>query len=337
MRRMQSVVVDERLIRWLHRALVALILVAALAAGGGERAAAQGDPVRVVATTTQAADLARNVGGDRVEVQSIMGPGVDPHLYRASEGDLQTMFEADVILYNGLNLEGQMDEILGSLAEDRPVVALGEAVPEEMRLQSEQYQGEFDPHIWFDPIRWSYAVQATATALAEFDPEDAAIYQANAATYIGQIQTLDGEAMTRLSSIPAQQRVLITAHDAFNYFGDRYGIEVVGIQGISTESEAGIADLQAVADLVVQRQIPAIFVESTISPATIEAVQGAVRDRGAEIAIGGQLFSDAMGEDGTPEGTYLGMFRHNVQTIVTALGGNASATPVASPASTPAA
>jgi len=319
--------------RRLLATLVMLLLMTALAIGVGERpVAAQGDPVRIVATTTQAADLARNVGGDRVEVESIMGPGVDPHLYRASEGDLLTMFEADVIFYNGLNLEGQMDEILGSLAEERPVVALGEAVPEELRLQSAQYQGEFDPHIWFDPTRWEYMVQAAAAALTAFDPEDAATYESNAASYIAQVQALDAESMARISSIPAEQRVLVTAHDAFNYFGDRYGIEVIGIQGISTETEAGIADLQAVADVIVQRKIPAIFVESTISPATIEAVQGAVRDRGAEIVIGGSLFSDAMGEDGTPEGTYLGMFRHNVQTIVTALGGNATATPVASPA-----
>jgi manganese/zinc/iron transport system substrate-binding protein len=330
--RSQRAVVQAWSVRWLRPALVTLLLLVALATVGGERVAAQGDAVRVVATTTQAADLARNVGGDRVEVQSIMGPGVDPHLYRASEGDLLTMFEADVILYNGLNLEGQMEEILDSLAEDRPVVALGEAVPEEMRLQSEQYQGEFDPHIWFDPTRWSFAVQATATALAEFDPDDAAVYQANAAAYVAQIQALDAESMAQISSIPQEQRVLITAHDAFNYFGDRYGVEVIGIQGISTETEAGIADLQAVADLIVQRQIQAIFVESTISPATIEAVQGAVRDRGAEIVIGGQLYSDAMGEGGTPEGTYVGMFRHNVQTIGAALGGQVTTTPVATPA-----
>ena len=212
-----------------------------------------------------------------------------------------------------------MEEILGQLAEDRPVVALGEAVPEELRLRPEQFEGEADPHIWFDPTRWAYAVQATATALAEFDPEDAATYQANATAYVAELQVLDAESMARISSIPAEQRVLITAHDAFNYFGDRYGIEVVGIQGNSTETEAGIADLQAVADLIVQRKIPAILVEYTMSPATIKEVLGAVRDRGTEIAIGGQLYSDAMGEAGTPEGTYIGMIRHNMDTIVRAL------------------
>lgn len=321
------------LIRQLSTLLAALLLIATFAPILQARnVVAQDDPLQVVATTTQATDLALNIGGDLVEVEGIMEAGVDPHLYRASEGDLTTMLEAEVILYNGLNLEGQMADVLVQLAQDRPVVSLGVAIPEEQRLNVPKFESEYDPHFWFDPTLWAIAAQATANAFAEADPDNAATYEENAAAYIAELEALDAEAMTALSAIPEDQRVLVTAHDAFGYFGNRYGIEVIGIQGLSTETEAGIADLQRVADTIIQRNIPALFVESTISPATIEAVQAAVADRGGNVVIGGQLYSDAMGEAGTPEGTYLGMFRYNVNTIVAAYTGTSSGTPVATPA-----
>jgi manganese/zinc/iron transport system substrate-binding protein len=256
-----------------------------------------------------------------------MEAGVDPHLYRASEGDLTTMLDADVILYNGLNLEGQLADVLVQLAQDRPVVSLGAAIPEERRLNVPNFESEYDPHFWFDPTLWAIAAQATADAFAEADPDHATAYRENAAAYITELEALDAETMTALSAIPADQRVLVTAHDAFGYFGNRYGIEVIGIQGLSTETEAGVADLQRVADTIIQRNVPALFVESTISPASIEAVQEAVADRGGNVVIGGQLYSDAMGDAGTPEGTYLGMFRSNVATIVAAYTGTPLATP----------
>ncbi len=297
----------------------------------GSGVAAQDDRLQVVATTTQATDLALNIGGDLVEVQGIMEAGVDPHLYRASEGDLNTMLGGDVILYNGLNLEGQLADILVQLAQDRPVVSLGAAIPADQRLNVPEFESEYDPHFWFDPTLWAIAAQATADAFAEADADNATTYQENAAAYIAELNALDAETMTALSAIPEDQRVLVTAHDAFGYFGNRYGMEVIGIQGLSTETEAGVADLQRVADTIIQRNVPALFVESTISPSTIEAVQAAVADRGGNVVIGGQLFSDAMGEAGTPEGTYLGMYRHNVNSIVTAYTG-APASPAATPA-----
>ena len=313
--------------RFLRLLAILFAVAAMLPLAHGRGANAQDDLVRVATTTTQITDLVENVGGEHVAVEGIMGPGVDPHLYRASEGDLSTMVDSDVVFYNGLNLEGQMADILVQLAGDRRVVALGTAVPDEQRLDVPGFSGEYDPHVWFDPTLWMMAAQGVAETLAEVDPENADAYQSNAEAYIAELEELDAEAMEALSAIPDEQRVLVTAHDAFGYFGNRYDIEVVGIQGLSTETEAGVGDLQRVADLIIERGIPAIFVESTISPATIEAVQAAVDDRGEEVVIGGQLYSDAMGEADTPEGTYIGMFRHNIDTIVTAYAGDSTATP----------
>ncbi len=293
-------------------------------------ALAEDDPIKVVATTTQIADLARNIGGEHVSVVGIMQPGVDPHLYRASESDLRTMLDAEVIFYNGLNLEGQMSDALVQLASGRAVVSLGAAIPEDQRLEVADFPGESDPHIWFDPGHWMLAAQTVADTLIEVDPDRADAYQANAEAYIVELEALDSEVAEALSVIPESQRLLVTAHDAFGYFGARYGFEVIGIQGLSTETEAGIADLQRVVDIIVEREIPAIFVETTISPSTIEAVQAAVADRGGEVVIGGQLYSDAMGEEGTPEGTYLGMYRHNVAVIVATYVGDDGATPTGS-------
>lgn len=288
------------------------------------------DRVNVVATTGQVAEIARNVGGELVDVTALMGPGVDPHLYSPSEGDLLTVIEAELILYNGLNLEGQFGEVFESLSGEKTIVAVADAIPEDMLLGSVDYAGAYDPHVWFDPSLWLYTIDAVAAALSEIDGDNADTYAANAESYRTEIEEFDARATAMLDTVPEAQRVLITAHDAFGYFGDHFGYEVIGIQGISTESEAGVSDIQDVAGLIAERQIPAIFVESSVNARTVEAVQASAADQGFDVIIGGELYSDALGDADSPEGTYLGMFEHNVTTITEALGGDpsvAAATP----------
>jgi manganese/zinc/iron transport system substrate-binding protein len=302
---------------------VALLAVAALGlaacgpAGGADDEADR--PLTIVATTNLVADVARAVAGDHAEVQALMGPGVDPHLYKASEGDVRRLAEADLILYNGLHLEGKMADILVKMARGRPVVALGEGIPEESLREPPEFLGQYDPHVWFDVSLWRQTLPVVAEELAALDPDHAADYRANADRYAAELAALDAWVEERIGSLPPERRVLITAHDAFGYFGRRYGMQVVGIQGISTLAEAGLQDIERVVDLVVDSEVPAIFVESSVPRRTVEAVQGAVRSRGHELAIGGELFSDSLGAAGSPEGTYPGMVRHNVETIVEAL------------------
>jgi len=289
-------------------------------AGGPAGSAAEGKP-SIVATTGMIADLARQIAGDLATVEALMGPGVDPHLYKASESDVRRLAEADLVLYNGLFLEGKMGDILGKLGKSRPVVAIGEAVPEDKLRKPPEFLGHPDPHIWFDVSLWALTVPRVTEAIVALLPAQEAALRANAARLAAQLQELDAYAARRAQEIPAEQRVLVTAHDAFGYFGQRYGLDVYGIQGISTVSEAGLRDVERVVQVVVDRKIPAIFVESSVPQRTIEAVQAAVRDKGHEVKIGGSLFSDAMGAPGTPEGTYDGMVRHNVDTLVDALRG----------------
>lgn len=279
----------------------------------------------VTATTGQVGDAARNVGGDRVTVNALMGAGIDPHSYTPSEGDLQRLFDARVVLHSGHHLEGRFDDVFAALAAEKPIAGTAEAIPEELLISSDAFATQVDPHLWADPIIWDYTITATADALAAADPDGAAIYRQNADAYRATVAEFATRARTALETVPPERRVLVTAHDAFSYFGRQFGYEVVGIQGVSTETEAGVNDLQRIAGLIADRQIPSMFVETSVSPATINAVQAAVRDQGFEVVIGGQLYSDALGDEGTLEGTYLGMFRHNVQTIVTSLGGDASA------------
>ena len=212
-----------------------------------------------------------------------------------------------------------------ALGDSRVLAGVASAVPEELLLGADLAAGQVDPHIWADPVAWDAAIAETGVSLARADPGNADIYLANADRHRADIAAFNADALAALHTVPEGQRVLVTAHDAFGYFGRRFGFDVVGIQGISTETEAGINDLQRIAGFIADRRIPAIFVESTISPATIEAVQASVRDRGFDVTVGGSLFADALGAEGTPEGTYLGMFRHNVITISTALGGNPAA------------
>lgn len=300
-------------------ASLAALLIITLAAPGIPLARAA-DPIRVTTTTGMIGDLARNIGGERVDVVSLMGPGVDPHLYKPSAGDIRKLEDADVIFYNGLELEGRMTDLLAKIdGAGTPAVPVAEGISEELLRESPQFAGKYDPHVWFDVTLWQVAAERVADELVAFDPESAATYQANLEAHLAELDALHDYATKAIASIPDEQRVLITAHDAFGYFGARYDIEVRGLQGMSTATEATAGDIQALAEVIAERRIPAIFVESSVPPATIEAVRAAVHDRGFEVAIGGQLFSDAMGAEGTPEGTYLGMVRHNVDTIVSAL------------------
>ncbi len=276
-------------------------------------------PIRAVTTIGMISDIVRNVGGERVQVIGLMGPGVDPHLYKATEGDVIRLLEADVVFYNGLHLEAKMGEVLERMRSRTRTVAVTDCIDRSLLLAPPAFEGAYDPHVWFDVTLWMKAVECVRDTLIDMDPANASLYRANAEAYLAQLADLHAYVKAQAARLPPEQRVLITAHDAFNYFGRAYGFEVRGLQGISTATEAGTADVQHLADFIAQRRIRAIFVESSVSPRTIEAVQAAVQARGFNVRIGGQLFSDAMGNPGTAEGTYIGMVRHNIDTIVGAL------------------
>lgn len=309
---------------WLALALLgaALVLAGCARATAGGRSDLSGRPIRAVATTGMVADLVGNVGGERVQVTTLMGPGVDPHLFVPSEGDVNRLSGADLIFYNGLHLEARMAEVLGRMSGRVTTVAVAEGIERGRLLAPPGFEGTYDPHVWFDVALWQLATDRVRDALAERDPASAETYRANAAAYQGQLQELDRYVRGRAESIPASRRVLVTAHDAFGYFGRAYGFEVRGLQGISTAAEAGAADVQELAQLIAERQIPAMFVESSVPPRAIEAVQEAVRARGWEVKIGGELYSDALGPRDSSAGSYVGMVRHNIDTIVAALGGD---------------
>ncbi|HLL83398.1 MAG TPA: zinc ABC transporter substrate-binding protein, partial [Longimicrobium sp.] len=275
-----------------------LAALAALGALGGcappEPAESQGR-LEVVATVGMIGDVVKNVGGPHVHVVGLMGPGVDPHLYKASEGDVRRLFRADVVFYGGLHLEARMAEVLGEMGRRTRVVAVMESAPRERLLAHPDYPGSYDPHLWFDVSLWSTTVDTIAGALASADPAHAAEYRRNAAAYRLRLDSLDRYVRSQAQRVPRAQRVVVTAHDAFSYFGRAYGFEVRGLQGISTASEAGTGDVQALARFIAERRIPAVFVESSIPRRTIEAVQEAVRDRGWRVRIGGSLHSDALG------------------------------------------
>ncbi|GAB4426576.1 MAG: zinc ABC transporter substrate-binding protein [Chloroflexi bacterium OHK40] len=281
------------------------------------------EPLNVVATTGQIADAVTVIAQDKVQLTNLLGPGVDPHTYVATESDLQTFQNADLIFYNGLRLEAQMDRVLEQIGASGTVkvVAVGDTLDPLTLLNWEPEAGlPYDPHIWNDMRLWTRVIYTIRDTLMEMDPAHASVYEANAARYATEIETLHEYTLEQVQRIPQERRVLITAHDAFNYYGRAYGLQVEAVQGISTESEASVADIQVLADLVLERQVPAIFIESTISPRTIEAVIAAAREGGQEVRIGGELYADALGEPGGDADTYLKMMRHNIDTIVMALG-----------------
>lgn len=280
-------------------------------------------PIKAVVTVGMVADIVRNVGGEHVAVQQIMGVGVDPHLYKPTRDDVAKIMNGDIVFYSGLMLEGKMADTLVKVGRQRPVFAVTELIEKEKLLEPEDYAGHYDPHVWMDVQAWTSCVDSVAQALTEFDPGNAESYASNAKAYKSQLTKLHEYGKKSLSTIPESSRVLITSHDAFNYFGRAYGLEVMGVQGISTESEAGLQRVNEIVDLIVSRKVKAVFVESSVPRKNIEAIVEGVKSRGEKLAIGGELFSDAMGESGTYEGTYIGMLDHNITLVTRALGGMA--------------
>lgn len=278
----------------------------------------------IVTTTGMITDLAQRIAGDRATVTGLMGSGIDPHLYTPTRSDIQKLLAADIVLYNGLHLEGKMTDALERVAgSGKSVRAVTEEIDESYLLSPEQFNGHHDPHVWMDPTAWAKSAAVIRDTLSVHDPEGASEYAANAEVVINEINALDAYAEGVLHSVPEDRRVLVTAHDAFSYFGRRYGYEVVGIQGISTESEAGVRDIERIVSLLVDRKIGAVFVETTVSERNIKALIAGANARGHTVAIGGNLFSDAMGPSGSYEGSYVGMIDHNVTLIARALGGDA--------------
>ena len=307
--------------------LTLLLLLAASFVGGTPVAATTTNttfPYTVVATVGMVEDVVRQIAGDRAEVMGLMGSGVDPHLYKPTRSDVARLMRADVIFYNGLLLEGKMtDSLIRAATSGKKVYAVTELLDEQYLLEPEELEGHYDPHVWMDPRAWARTIDVVRDKLSEYDPDGASEYRENADAYAKKIDALDAYAARVLASVPEGQRVLVTAHDAFNYFGRRFGYEVVGIQGISTESEAGVQDIERLVDLLVDRNIKAVFVESTVSERNIRALIAGSKARGHTVVIGGELFSDAMGDAGSYEGTYIGMIDHNATTVARALGGQA--------------
>ncbi|MEO1542595.1 MAG: zinc ABC transporter substrate-binding protein [Pseudomonadota bacterium] len=279
--------------------------------------------INVVATTGMIADAARRVGGDHVSVKALMGSGVDPHAYRQTRTDIRAMTRADLVLWHGLYLEAQMQDFVTDLAKHRNVVAVAETLPKPALLAHDEYSDKHDPHVWMDPGLWKGVIEAIRDALIKTAPDHADAFSANADAHLQELDGLSAKITSALATVPKQKRVLLTAHDAFKYFGAAYDFEVIGIQGISTESEAGLQRIRELVDLLVSRKIEAVFVETSVSDRNIKALIEGAAARGHAVTIGGELYSDAMGQERTYEGTYLGMIDHNATTVTRALGGTA--------------
>ncbi len=277
------------------------------------------DNLRIVTTTGMIRDAVITIAGDHADVIALMGPGVDPHLYKATQGDLKKLSQADIIFYNGLHLEGKLGEVLEKLSRTKPVIAVTDNIPDSLLRAVPGFQGTHDPHIWFDVSLWKEAVKQIHTTLVAYDSSHKQPYTRATELYLSRLDSLHAAVKIHLLDIPEEQRVLITAHDAFGYFGDAYQIEVRGLQGISTVAEFGLRDVTNLVDFIIERKIKALFVETSVSEKSINAVVQGCRKKGWNIKIGGSLYSDAMGEEGTPEGTYVGMVHANVKTIVEAL------------------
>ena len=311
-------------------ALMLLMVLAATLLGGCSKEAPPAEAAKapqkvekklnIVATTTMLQDLATAIGGEHVQVAALMGPGIDPHLYQASAGDVKKMQEADVVAHHGLHLEGKMDEVFASLAKQgRHVIRLDEGLDKAKLLADEDNPQLHDPHIWFDVALWKDAAQYMAQRLGSIDAANAAAYSANLKSYLLELDELDQYMKKRVQEVPEGQRVLVTAHDAFRYFGRAYGFTVTGLQGISTEAEAGTADVSKLAAFIADKRIKAIFVESSVPHKNIEALQAAVKAKGGNVGIGGELYSDALGDAASGHHTYLLTLKANIDTIVDAL------------------
>ncbi|HJA91167.1 MAG TPA: zinc ABC transporter substrate-binding protein [Candidatus Jeotgalibaca merdavium] len=274
--------------------------------------------LKVVATTTMLTDLINQIGGDAIEVEGLMGPGIDPHGYQASSSDVNKLMSADVVAFNGLHLEGKLGEVFENLEKQgKTLFVLEDAIADEHLLLSED--GAVDPHIWFSIENWQLAADYITNQLSEADPDNEAFYRSNHESYKEELINLEAYVTERISELTVDQRYLVTAHDAFRYFGESFDFEVVGLQGINTQTEAGTADVSALAQFITEKEIKALFIESSVSTRTIEALQEAVRTRGWEVEIGGELFSDALGDSSQDAETYVKMFRRNIDTIVDGL------------------
>jgi manganese/zinc/iron transport system substrate-binding protein len=310
--------------------LIAAVMIAGIAftlAGCSEPQSSQGVPkkypYKVVTTVAMVSDIVKQVAGDKATVEGLIGEGVDPHSYAPTRNDVTALMGADVIFYSGLMLEGKMTDTFVKVGRQKKVYAVTELLDESALLTPKDMGGHVDPHVWMSVKAWSKAVEAVGNSLAEYDPPNAQLYRANATAYRNQLDELDKYVTKVIATVPERSRVMITAHDAFNYFGQAYNLEVLGIQGLSTESEAGLADIQKLVDMIVQRDIKAVFVESSVSEKNIRSLIEGAKARGKDVKIGGQLFSDAMGQAGTYEGTYIGMIDHNATLVARALGGDA--------------
>lgn len=278
------------------------------------------EELQVVTTTTMITDIVKQLGGNSIKVSGLMGAGVDPHLYQASEGDVNKLYNADIVFYNGLHLEGKLEEVFEKMKHRGvKVVAVSDTIDKSKLIGSEYFASNYDPHTWFDLSLWRMVAVYIANTLIDSDQANTNTYKNNLEEYLSKLDSVSQVIDREVEKLPKEKRVLVTAHDAFNYFGRAYDFDVMGLQGISTATEAGVKDVQNLANVIVERKIKAIFVESSVSKRNIQALQAAVKSKGFEVTIGGELYSDACGSPGTKEGTYLGMFQHNVTTIVDAL------------------
>lgn len=316
--RLNSPMMARRMMVAALMALAGFIALPMVGLGAGPARAEA--PLKVVATTGMIADAARQVGGDAVEVRALMGPGVDPHAYRQTRSDIVAMTRADLVLWHGLYLEAQMEEFFHDLARKRTVVAVADGLDKDKLRGHDTYADKFDPHVWMTPALWKDMVAEVQAALTEARPDQADLFAANATAHLAELGQLITYGTKILAQVPAENRVLVTAHDAFGYFGRDFGFEVLGIQGISTQSEAGLNRIGELVDLLVERGVSAVFVESSVSDRSVRALIEGAAAQGHEVRIGGELFSDAMGADGSYEGTYVGMLDHNMTTIAAALG-----------------
>lgn len=299
--------------------IISILSITILFASCNDEKKTMDGKLNIVTTTSMITDLVRNIGGDSVNVQGLMGTGVDPHLYKASEGDVSKLTNADVVFYSGLHLEGKLVDVFEKMGRNTNTIALAEVLDKNKLIGSEYFASNFDPHIWFNIQYWKQLTNYLTETLSKLNPENASFFQKNKTNYLLQLDALENDIKKTIAILPEQKRVLVTAHDAFNYFGEAYGFEVVGLQGLSTATEAGVQDVQNLAKLIIDKKVQAIFVETSVPKRTIEALQQAVLSKGFEVEIGGTLYSDALGNEGTAEGTYLGMFQYNVNTIVEAL------------------
>ncbi|PKH49650.1 manganese transporter [Tenacibaculum sp. Bg11-29] len=297
-----------------------VLFVILLVTSCGKKAKKLNGKLNVVTTTTMITDLVKNIGGDKLEVKGLMGAGVDPHLYKASEGDVSKLFNADVVIYNGLHLEGKLENVFEKMEyQNKKTIVASNAIDKNYLISSELFASNYDPHIWFDLNNWTKITSYVAGELAKIDAKNADFYKNNAKTYLDKLSVLNTQVGDKINELSVEKRILVTAHDAFNYFGRQHKFNVVGLQGLSTATEAGVQDVQKLAKFIIENEVKAIFVESSVPKRTIEALQEAVKSKGQEVVIGGTLYSDALGSAGTEEGTYIGMYKANVSTIVNAL------------------